>query len=404
MKAENIVVINRWDDDFAAYDRLLDHQQHRIFYIVNKAGSEGIRHIKQHTKTFVVDDLEDISQLMGPMQAISDEHGQIDRLLALSEFDLIQAAELRSRFRIPGVDREQVKLFRDKVSMKERLLAKGLSVPRFLDLRDSEEAIRFAAEVGYPLILKPRTGAASQGVYKVDTEADLRRLLQAIDITDYECEEYVDGPIYHVDGVIHQQQLLFVRPSRYIHTCLDFNHGQPLGSVMLPPGEQNDTITLFTKQVLQALGLERGIFHLEIIMRHDSEPVFLEIGARIGGGEIPFLFKDLYGLDLVKEWVDLELDQFKGLHIKNSSWYGGFLMVPEPAETPCEVVERTDLIQTIGTLYKQILPEPGQILDGNGGYLKIGGRFRYKSLDPMQIERDIAMTIEKYKLITRLCD
>jgi hypothetical protein len=68
------------------------------------------------------------------------------------------------------------------------------------------------------------------------------------------------------------------------------------------------------------------------------------------------------------------------------------------------VVERTDLIQTIGTLYKQILPEPGQILDGNGGYLKIGGRFRYKSLDPMQIERDIAMTIEKYKLITRLCD
>ena len=43
---------------------------------------------------------------------------------------------------------------------------------------------------------------------------------------------------------------------------------------------------------------ETGVFHLEFIL-HDNEPVFLEVGARQGGGEIVPMLKQIYGVDLV---------------------------------------------------------------------------------------------------------
>jgi hypothetical protein len=114
--------------------------------------------------------------------------------------------------------------------------------------------------------------------------------------------------------------------------------------------------------------------------------VFLEIGARVGGGEIPFLTKDLFGVDLVREWVKLELGESGAPYGEGEQVVGGFLMMPEPRSVPCRVIRCSSLVGRVPGLYKEILPSPGQILDGHGGYEHISGRFLFRGRRSSEVE------------------
>ncbi|NIF68077.1 ATP-grasp domain-containing protein, partial [Burkholderia sp. Cy-647] len=297
-----IVVLNRWSDDFAAYHRYIDHDAHEVAYVCTPDGSAAlaasrIAHLER------LPDFLDEAALHEAVRACGAALGGIDRLVALSEFDLIAAGRLREAFEIPGDRPAAVARFRDKAVMKQVVAAAGLRVPRFvaLDEVDAPDASALAA-LRFPLVLKPRAGAASAGVRRVDTPAQLAALWPTLARADHECEEYIEGPIYHVDGLVADGEFVIARASRYVNTCLDFANGKPLGSVMLDPGPADDALLAFARDSLRALGLDDGAFHLEVIRGGDGL-TFLEIGARVGGGEIPFLFRDLYGVDLYDLWV-----------------------------------------------------------------------------------------------------
>jgi hypothetical protein len=52
---------------------------------------------------------------------------------------------------------------------------------------------------------------------------------------------------------------------------------------------------------LDALDLDDGPFHLERFKRAPGESAFLEVGPRSGGAEVPFIHRDLFGIDLLGE-------------------------------------------------------------------------------------------------------
>ena len=83
--------------------------------------------------------------------------------------------------------------------------------------------------------------------------------------------------------------------SRYINTCYEYEKFKtPLGSLLIKNPLLYEKIYKMTLKVLSTLGMETGVFHLEFIL-HDNEPVFLEVGARQGGGEIvPMLKQNLW--------------------------------------------------------------------------------------------------------------
>lgn len=398
---QRIVIINRWADDFAAYEKSIDHTQHQVCYIVNRSGRQGIRADRSVIEDILeVEKTNDLEELLRAGREIIDRHGPIDRILALSEFDLKEAAELRTRLGVAGIQEEQVRLYKDKVVMKQRMQERGLRVPKFLDDLSEARLFDFAAEVGFPLILKPKTGAASQGVYRVESEAELRQVLAEIELAEYEGEEFVQGPIFHVDGLVREGELVFIKPSQYINTCLAFNHGVPLGSFLVDDADLRERLNRFTAETLAALELHNSAFHLEIILRDGQEPVFLEIGARVGGGEIPFLMRELYGIDLVDEWIKIELGLPGQVPETDDRIAGGFLMVPEPQDRPCRVIGATSMVGRIPTLVSEILPQPGDLLDGNGGYEEIGGRFLFRGESSEEVQRDILETIRTYRLTT----
>ena len=119
-------------------------------------------------------------------------------------------------------------------------------------------------------------------------------------------------------------------------------------------------------------------------------------GGGVGGGEIPFNFKDVHGRDIVKDWVGVQLGR-PVAELPPLSEASGFLMFPEPSPRPCEV-RRVSLPGPLPTCYASHVPAVGEVFDGHGGYDHIGGRFRFRAPDAAAITRDIGTALSGFVL------
>ena len=392
---ETCLILNRWTDDFARYERIIDHNRIAVAYLTVREHAAGLPAGLAH-RVEVIDRPGDRQAVFGAAQRCVDTLGRLDRIIALSEFDLILAAELRERFGVAGHHVVDVLRFRDKLAMKQAVADAGLAVPLAADLDDGVAVARVVAAVGFPLIVKPRQGAASQGCLRVDDRNGLEREIGWRQGQGHEVEQFVAGPILHVDGLVANGSPSFMWVWRYVNTCYDFANGLPLGSVMVPVADAVPSME-FTRRVLRALDLVCGAFHLEII-EGPTGLCFLEIGARVGGGEIPFVVRDVFGVDLVGDWLRMEIgEKAETVHSVQaaSAELGGFLMVPEPVGYRLAAFE--DPMGRVDGLYAAAIPPLGHRFDGTGGYETILGRFRFRGDTPAKITNAVQDTLECFR-------
>lgn len=99
-------------------------------------------------------------------------------VLSLFDIDLLVLAQNSDIFKENGIvlvlaPAEFVKICNDKYATYEFLTSLGLKSPKtYLSTEDVKTAIR-NGEVSYPIIMKPRWGMASMGIYKVDNDEEL---------------------------------------------------------------------------------------------------------------------------------------------------------------------------------------------------------------------------------------
>ena len=92
----------------------------------------------------------------------------VDRLEATIEAHTMTAAQVRENCTIPGTSVRTAWLCRDKPSMKEALRAAGVPTAASTAAHNAAEVYEFADAIGYPLILKPRTGAGAHDTTRDD--------------------------------------------------------------------------------------------------------------------------------------------------------------------------------------------------------------------------------------------
>ncbi|MFI5782000.1 acetyl-CoA carboxylase biotin carboxylase subunit family protein [Nocardia sp. NPDC051570] len=210
-----------------------------------------------------------------------------DRVISMSEYELLDAARLREHLGVPGAPLDQVALARDKVLMKQAVERAGLRVPRFLPLTRFLELDGRVPWHGRT-VLKPTRGASSEDVLVFDTP---RHAVAAIttgraetgsEPEDLQVEEFVSGPIRHFDGLVQGGRILVLSASEYVGTCLKYAQGLPMGSFQIEFSEQTRA---WVSRALAAVRIEDGSFHLEAIV-HEGELVFLEVGNRVGGADV----------------------------------------------------------------------------------------------------------------------
>src|SRR3954466_7685530 len=120
----------------------------------------------------------------------------IDRLEATIEAHTLTAAEVRERCSIPGTSLRTAWRCGDKPAMKEALRAAGVPTAASTAADNAEQVRGFVDAVGFPVILKPRTGAGALDTTRVDNGEQLDAALGMFGgkgVTSIAVEEFVEG-------------------------------------------------------------------------------------------------------------------------------------------------------------------------------------------------------------------
>ena len=237
---------------------------------------------------------------------------RFDRIVPLDEFDLEAASMLREHLRIPGMGETTVRRFRDKLAMRQAAAAAGIPVPAFTPAFNDQQVRDWTARVPAPWMIKPRTDAASIGILKIDRAEAVFEAFDAMGDRRSRCllEQYVPGDVYHVDSVVSEKNVVFAASHRYATPPFDVAHaGGLFASTTLERGSLEEAALLdLNRDLVEALGMMRGVLHTEFIRRRDDGAfVFLETAARVGGANIVEMVEAATGINLWREWARVEV-------------------------------------------------------------------------------------------------
>ncbi|MFI1188900.1 ATP-grasp domain-containing protein [Streptomyces californicus] len=257
------------------------------------------------------------------LRKVLDEiHGQwpVDALIGLHDEVVQTLAPVAQDMGIRFTDPSGVANARDKPRARELMAAaglRGLEHEVVDDVRELPDAVR---RIGFPAVVKPAAGSASIAAAIVRGPADIDLALRRIEEADawmssahkaafqgrFVVERYLDGPLMSIeiaalDGV--RTPLAVLERRRY-----GADEIMELGSIAparLSPG-QDRTVRAYAQGVLAALGLDFGIFHIEVIVM-DEGPCLIDPNPRLIGGPAPLLIKECWGIDLHEELINVFL-------------------------------------------------------------------------------------------------
>ncbi|MEE1783424.1 biotin carboxylase [Streptomyces sp. SP17BM10] len=402
----HVVVVNRWRERYAEFTRYVDHAANRVTYVSTEVGTGSVP--AEAHEVVLVPATDDLTRVGAEVRALAARHGAPAAIVALKEDDLLVGAALREEWDVPGPRQASQIAFRDKYLMCRAVADAGLDVPAFTAATDADAVLDFAAGTGWPVIVKPRTGSSSAGVVRVDGPEQVADL--DLDGEPMLVQAFVDAPVSHVDGVFDGGRLLAWRASRYLNTCLGFRGGSFLGSVEIDDPEVNTAVEHAATAFLGALSPGRAtVFHLEVFIDRDEDGGvvcrFLECGARVGGAEIAFLWREVHDYDLMHAAWQLQVggalppvpEAAAAPHAGGE--VAGWMLVPAPAERPCRITESTSMTGRADGPYAEAVLPPGEVLpDADAYYEHVGGRFRFRAATAAAAEAAVTATARDFRV------
>ena len=244
----------------------------------------------------------------------------IDRIIALDDYDIETAAELREHLRLPGMGSTASRFFRDKLAMRVRAREVGLPEPEFTPVFPHSRLNDFLHRVPSPWVLKPRDEAGSQGIKKLHNAGEVWQTLEQLgdQQSHFHLEQYVPGriDIFHVDSIVWNGEILFSTASGYGAPPMVVAQGGGVFTTRLLDRDSADAKVLakLNKKLLKAMGMTSGINHAEFIKSHDDQGkfYFLEVAARVGGAHIGDMLEQGTGIHLWRERAKIEVAQARG--------------------------------------------------------------------------------------------
>jgi len=257
-----------------------------------------------------VPDVFDADALTAAATALRDELGApIHRLIGAVEALQVPLAAARERIGIVGMNVETALNFRDKQRMKDLFRQAGLPCARSREIHGRAEAAAFAAECGFPIVVKPPSGAGSLSTFKVGNPAELDAALAAMPGASALLEEFVVGTEHSFDTFSLDGQPVYHSLSNYYPNPLEAMREPWIQWQVVVPREveapQYDDIREAAFRTLQTLGMDTGISHLEWFRRPDGSLAISEVAARPPGAQIMTLVGRAGDFDAIDAWARL---------------------------------------------------------------------------------------------------
>jgi D-alanine-D-alanine ligase-like ATP-grasp enzyme len=253
--------------------------------------------------------------LIDGVAVLKQRHGQPHRIIGILEAQQVQIAQTREHFGVPGTPARVADLFRDKSRMKAALRQAGLPVARNRLIENEAEARAFAAEVGFPIVLKPPAGMGAKATHRVESMEALVHAALGMGAGPGRtilAEEFLRGREFSFETITIGGKVQMESISHYMPSCLEAVE-QPWikWCCMLPrdvSGPEYDGIRKIGRGAIAALGLDDGITHMEWFQRPDGSMVIGEIAQRPPGANISIMNAFAYDFDLYRAWCRAVVD------------------------------------------------------------------------------------------------
>lgn len=249
---------------------------------------------------------------------ILNDSQPVDALICIDDFSLEAAACAAEHINVPFSSVNAVKTTKNKLLSRQILEGTDKNAPWVIHERDYHKLPSVPASVELPVIVKPVTSASSRLAYIIKERAQINLLINNIEeeinelpssYTDFFnrgflVEKYLTGPLVSVEiGRIGNSYYPFMVTSRI--RCASDNVIE-LGSVMpssLNDKEEQECFKLAIS-ALDKIGLDNGIFHIEMIYTN-SGPAIVEVNGRLGGRTIPVLYELATGNSMFEHLINI---------------------------------------------------------------------------------------------------
>lgn len=258
----------------------------------------------QITQTWIVRLLHKLGQTIDIAGLSVDEAAAALRLLepngivAYADAQIATASALAAQLGLNYFDSFVTQRLLDKVVQRQALHDAGLPTPRCLVVPPqptSEEVSALIAGVSFPVVLKPRHGAASRETHLARDAEELEKLLIEVSTHESDLEMVVEEfmgaasppPSPHfadyasVESIVAGGQISHVAVTGRLPSAKPFREtGYVIPSDFAP--EVIETILTVATDAIKAIGIEIGCLHTEIKVTDKGVRV-IEVNGRLGG-------------------------------------------------------------------------------------------------------------------------
>ncbi|MFD4787067.1 ATP-grasp domain-containing protein [Streptomyces sp. NPDC058459] len=274
--------------------------------------------LADHTASFT--DPLDGEAVYGALLASGADPGSVDAVLSTLSYGAQAAADLAARIGARGTSPGGTLAARDKGECRRILRERGVPSVGFQVVTDAAQALEAAETIGYPVIVKPVLGIG-KAVTSIARDPSAVRAHFAAAAADrdqlaegmarqlderYLVEELVSGDLYSVEVAASEGHLVpLVCASRKVsveNPVLELGCTVPSGL----PAADEAALGRYAVGVCRALGLDLGIFHVEV-MHTPSGFRLIEVNPRLTGGSLPDTISSVAGVDVFALLADLFL-------------------------------------------------------------------------------------------------
>jgi glutathione synthase/RimK-type ligase-like ATP-grasp enzyme len=223
---------------------------------------------------------------------------QPDGIVAYADAQMATASALAVRLGLDYHDPVVAQRLLDKVTQRQALQDGGLPVPTCIAVpgRPTSGAIDALVEgIEFPVVIKPRQGAASRDTHLVGDEAGLRRIIAEESTDDAEStmvvESYMVGatppPSEQFSDYVSVESVVAAGRISHLAVTGRLPQDEPFREtgLIIPsdfaPSLQEEILELATAAI-EAIGIRTGCLHTEIKVT-DKGPRVIEVNGRIGG-------------------------------------------------------------------------------------------------------------------------
>jgi formate-dependent phosphoribosylglycinamide formyltransferase (GAR transformylase) len=275
-------------------------------------GERPISHLDGELKQWLAD-YEQVSSVVDEQALLAavrrvQRRVWVDRLEATIEAHIMPAAKVREASGIPGTSVRTAWLCRDKPAMKEALRQAGVPCAQSTSADTADEIRAFVAQVGYPIIVKPRSGAGASGTTRVDTDAELEAAIAASGVghgASVAVEEFIEGHEGFIDTIAIGGRVAHEFVSHYYPGVLVAMRERWISPQIVATNRIDapgyDEVKAMTRKVIQVLGIGTSATHMEWFFGPKGLK-FSEIGCRPPGVGQWDVYCAANEFDIYREW------------------------------------------------------------------------------------------------------